>query len=65
MQKLFSRQGLITIVIGEGFSPLHYASVETGTAICGANTDRAEEQFLANHSGGSGFCIHCAAEAHS
>ena len=62
MSKLSTRQGLVTIVIGEGFSALHYADVLTGTAICGANTDREEEQFLARHSSGGGFCIHCAAE---
>ena len=59
---LSKREGLITVVIGEGFSALHYASVETGAVVCGVNADRSEEQFLASYSGGGGFCLHCAAE---
>lgn len=57
-------QNHITVVIGEGFSALHYARVTDGYVICGANADRSEDQFLARYSSGGGFCVHCAAEAH-
>lgn len=55
-------QNHITVVVGEGFSALHYARVEDGYVICGA-ADNGEEKFLSTYSAGGGFCIHCAALA--